>query len=99
MKRMWDVMVGFLVGVACVVVALCAGCMVIRTPTPLGDATIHSFLKVVDMPKLSITSSNATNSVTMTIEGYASRGDTEMVTVSAGAIGAIVGAAVKTAVK
>ena len=41
------------------------------------------------MPKMNMTTN------TFSIEGYVSKGDTEVITASAGAIGAIVGAAVK----
>ena len=65
------------------------GCASYHIPTPCGMAKINTFLKTIDMPKMNMTTN------TFSIEGYVSKGDTEVITVSAGAIGAIVGAAVK----
>jgi len=76
------------------VIAL-VGCVSYRIPLPDGTAKVDSFLKNVDVPK--IVYSNG--STTLTVDGYASKGDTETITVSAGAIGAIVGAAAKAAAK
>jgi len=66
-----------------------SGCVVYRIPTPLGDATMKTFLKTVDIPKVTYSASN----FTIAVEGYVSKGDTEMVTASAGAIGAMAGIA------
>ena len=74
---------------------LCAGCAVYHIPTPCGEATIKTFCKTVVIPRISATASNAT----IVVEGYASKGDTEIITASAGAIGAIAGAAAKAAAK
>jgi len=81
-----------IVAVACL---LAAGCVSYRIPLPDGTAKVDSFLKSVDVPK--IVYSNG--STTLTVDGYASKGDTETITASAGAIGAIVGAAAKAAAK
>lgn len=76
------------------VIAL-AGCVSYRIPTPNGMAKADSFLKNIDVPKIAYAGSN----MTLTVEGYASKGDKETITTSAGAIGAIVGAAVKAGAK
>ena len=67
------------------------GCASYRIPTPMGTARLTTFLKIVDMPKITYTA----NDFTITVEGYVSKGDKELVTVSAGAIGAIAGTAAK----
>ena len=71
------------------------GCASYRIPTPCGDATLKTFCKTVELPKVTYTVSNCT----ITVEGLASKGDTELITASAGAIGAIAGAAAKAATK
>ena len=73
------------------IILVLSGCASYHIPTPCGMAKINTFLKTIDMPKMNMT----TNS--FSIEGYVSKGDTEVITASAGAIGAIVGAAVKAA--
>lgn len=70
-----------------------AGCASYSIPTPCGEARMNTFLKTVDVPKISVATSNAT----LTVEGYTGKGDAEVVTASAGAIGAIAGAAIKAA--
>lgn len=81
-------------GVGCSAFALCLiGCASYRIPTPCGVATLSTFCKTVEIPKITVTASNTS----MSVEGYASKGDAETITASAGAIGAIVGAAAKAA--
>lgn len=77
---------------AATVELLLAGCASYRIPTPYGMAKIDTFCKTVDIPRITVT---ASNNVVLNVEGYTSKGDTEMVTASAGALGAIMGAAVK----
>ena len=82
--------------VLCLLVALLfCGCVVYHVPTPMGEATLKTFCKTVDIPKITYTASNAT----IIVEGYTSKGDAEVITASAGAIGAIVGAAIKATAK
>lgn len=85
--------VRFLSVVCCLssVVCLLTGCASYRIPTPCGEATLLTFCKTVEIPKITVTASNTT----MSIEGYASKGDAETITASAGAIGALAGAAAK----
>jgi NADPH-dependent curcumin reductase CurA len=79
---------------AFVMAALClvmAGCASYRIPTPCGEAKLVTFCKTVEIPKITVTASNTS----MSVEGYASKGDAETITASAGAIGAIAGATAK----
>lgn len=78
---------------------LCAGCAIYRIPTPCGDAVIKTFCKNVELPKTTISISNAVSNVIFTIEGYASQGDTQTITASTDALGAMIGSAAKSAVK
>lgn len=80
---------------------LMAGCASYRIPTPCGEATLLTFCKTVDLPKITMTSTGdgRTSNATIIVEGYASKGDTEVITASASAIGAIAGAAAKAAAK
>lgn len=80
-------------GVGCSMFAalLLTGCASYRIPTPCGEATLVTFCKTVDLPKMTMAASNATFSV----EGYASKGDAETITASAGALGAFAGTAIK----
>jgi hypothetical protein len=80
---------------ASLALAALAGCASYQIPTPMGVAKLNTFCKTVGVPKIAITENNAT----FVIEGYASQGDAEVITASAGAIGAIVGAGVKAAKK
>jgi uncharacterized lipoprotein YajG len=74
---------------------LLCGCASYNIPTPYGRATLVTFCKTVDIPKITASVSNAT----LSVEGYASKGDSEVITASAGAIGAIAGAAIKASAK
>ena len=85
----------FGVGCSMFAIVLLAGCASYRIPTPYGEAKVLTFCKNVDIPQITATASNAT----LAVEGYTSKGDTEIVTASAGALGAIMGAAVKAAAK
>ena len=76
-------------------ILLCAGCALYRIPTPCGEARITTVLKNVEVPKITVVSSNTS----ITVEGYSGKGDSETVTATAGAIGAIAGAAAKSALK
>jgi hypothetical protein len=76
-------------------ILLAAGCASYRIPTPCGDARITTVLKNVEVPKITVSASNAT----ITVEGYSGKGDSETITATATAIGAIAGSAAKTAVK
>ena len=84
-----------------VVCLLIAGCASYRIPTPCGEATLNTFCKTVEIPKIAVTvtGDGRTTNATMSVEGYASKGDAEVITASAGAIGAIAGAAAKAAAK
>jgi hypothetical protein len=73
-----------------VIIAAClafCGCASYRIPTPCGDATLKTFCKTVDLPKVTYTVSNCT----ITVEGLVSKGDGEMITASVGAIRSIAG--------
>jgi NADPH-dependent curcumin reductase CurA len=60
---------------------------------------LTTFCKTVEIPKItvSVAGDGRTTNATMRVEGYASKGDAEVITASAGAIGAIAGAAAKAA--
>jgi hypothetical protein len=77
------------------VALLFVGCASYRIPTPCGDATLKTFCKTVELPKVTYTVSNCT----ITVEGLVSKGDKELITASAGAIGAIAGQAAKAMAK
>jgi len=47
------------------------GCATYRIPTPCGDATLKTFCKTVELPKISYSVSNCV----ITVEGYVSKGD------------------------
>ena len=87
--------------VCCLSSAVCllAGCASYRIPTPCGVATLNTFCKTVEIPKITVTTTGdgRTSNASMSVEGYASKGDAETITASAGAIGAIAGAAAKAA--
>jgi hypothetical protein len=102
MKRMWGLMVGFLVGAACVVAAIvmafifcgCASTSAIKTCANGDRWEVRSNRFLWQTEYVRVKAPDGTE-----VEVRQTQTDTEAVTASAGAIGAIVGAAVKTAVK
>ena len=79
-----------------VLAGLLCGCASYRIPTPAGMATIHTFFMAADIPKFSESSTvNGVTNVTMTLEGYSTKGDSQMMTATAGAISTIINGAIQ----